>query len=78
MRKIKLTDVKELYGTNDERAGYLYKKIRIMKLLILILILLFLENRFKPRLAWVEESKMLLLFYNFSRKNTRKYIILWK
>ena len=22
MRKIKLTDVKELYGTNDERAGY--------------------------------------------------------
>ena len=49
-----------------------------MKLLLLILVLLFLENRFKPRLAWIEESKMLLLFYNFSRKNTRKYIILWK
>jgi hypothetical protein len=47
-----------------------------MILFILFSILFFAEIRWSPRLDWIEEEEMLLLYYNY--KNTRKYFVIWK
>ena len=43
--------------------------------LLIILIILFIEFKYRPRFEYVEESSVLILFY--SAKNTRKSKI-WK
>lgn len=45
----------------------------MVKLLVLLLLV---EYLWSPRFDWVEESKMLLLYYDY--KNSRKYIKIFK
>lgn len=47
-----------------------------MKTLLILLIGILIEKVYRPRLSWVKESSVLLLFY--SAKNVRKRIILLK
>jgi len=47
-----------------------------MKTILILLIGIFIEKFYSPRLSWVKESSVLLLFY--SAKNIRKRLILFK
>lgn len=46
-----------------------------MKIFIALFLILFIENRFRPRLEYIRDSKILLLFYSveYSRKCTIIY-----
>ena len=47
-----------------------------MTTLIILILILVVENRFRPRLSYVKASNILLLYYTHG--TTRKYLILWK
>lgn len=48
-----------------------------MTTLLILLILVFLvEKKWKPRISFIDESQMWLLYYNY--RTTRKYLVLWK
>lgn len=49
----------------------------MIKTLILIAVGIFVEQKWSPRLSWVNESKMVLVHYN-DGQNGRKYKILFK
>lgn len=45
-------------------------------ILLILLLGFYIEFNFSPRVSWIDESSMLLLYYTY--KNNRKYFILWK
>ena len=47
-----------------------------MVLFILLIICIIVEAIWSPRLDFIEEENMLLLYYN--RKNTRDYLVIFK
>lgn len=48
----------------------------MITLIISFLVFFILIKKYNPRLSWVEDSKMLLLYYNAN--NSRKYKIIFK
>jgi len=46
-------------------------------MLLLVLLGLFLESKYKPRPDWIKDSKMLILHYN-DGKNGRKYKVIFR
>jgi hypothetical protein len=47
-----------------------------MFILLILGVLVLCIKKYKPRIEWIQQSQMLIMYYN--TKQSRDYIILWK